>query len=519
MARQKGASALLRLAIWVIIGLGLSAPAMAQPSTRNPHGSINVACENCHTVTSWSPLRAQPEFSHNTQTRFPLRGMHENVTCNSCHVSRVFTEAPVECANCHADLHRGQFGAQCENCHSVRGWKAAPQAAVSGHQNRFPLLGAHGALACDSCHKSAATGIYVGLSTACSSCHTAQFQQAKAVNHQAAGFSTACESCHNVNQWNVARFDHSSTRFPLTGKHASSTCATCHASGQYQTLPTACVNCHQPDFSRTSNPNHTQAGFPVTCETCHETSHWVGATFDHNALTKFALTGAHASVSCTSCHTNGNFAGTSQSCSSCHMPAYEAAKNPDHKAGNFPTTCESCHTTTHWSGAKFDHSLARFPLTGKHTNVACASCHVNGQFTGTPSTCVNCHQAQYDATTSPAHKAAGFPQTCQSCHATAQWTGAQFDHNSMTKFALTGAGASVTNLQARLYVAKVSNGLVGSELQAESTASADTGNLFRYDSGQYIFNLSTNSLSQGTWALFIDLGDGVQHQTLISLKQ
>ncbi|MEO8099459.1 MAG: hypothetical protein ABI811_17300 [Acidobacteriota bacterium] len=423
-----------RAAMW--IGIALSISNAAAQSVRNPHGPVNIACENCHTVTSWAPLRAQPEFSHNQQTLFPLRGMHENITCNSCHVSKVFTEAPVECANCHADFHRGSFGAQCDSCHTVRGWKAEPQAVV-GHQNRFPLLGAHGALACDSCHKSAATGVYVGLNTTCTSCHLPQFQQARTVNHVSAGFSQTCESCHNVNQWAGARFDHSTTRFPLTGKHTSASCATCHVGGQFKAQPTECISCHQPDFSQTSNPNHTQAGFPVTCESCHTTERWQGAQFNHTTFTKFALTGAHADVGCASCHVNGRFAGTPQACSGCHMPNFDAAKNPNHRASNFSTQCETCHTSVQWSGAKFDHSLARFPLTGKHTNVECATCHKGGQFTGTPSTCVNCHQAQFDATANPNHKEAGFPATCETCHTTTQWLGARFDHGT-TKFPLTG---------------------------------------------------------------------------------
>ncbi len=436
-----GFRAWVKAAVLFALAAGVSPHVTAQ-SVRNPHGPIAIACENCHTQTSWAPLRAQPEFNHGSQSRFPLRGMHESVACNSCHVSKVFTDAPVECANCHADFHRGQFGANCESCHTVRGWKAATQ-VISGHQNRFPLLGAHGALACDSCHTNAAAGVYIGLNTSCSSCHLPQFQQTKTVNHQAAGFSQACESCHNVNQWAGAQFNHAATRFPLTGKHTSATCATCHVSGQFKALPTECVSCHQADFSKTSNPNHTQAGFPVTCESCHTTLQWQGATFDHGTFTGFALVGAHANSSCVSCHVNGKFVATSSTCSSCHLPDFEASKNPNHRASNFSTQCETCHTSTQWAGAKFDHSLARFPLTGKHTSVECASCHKSGQFTGTPSTCVNCHQAQFDATVNPNHKEAGFPQTCESCHTTAQWAGARFDH-SATKFPLTGKHTSAT---------------------------------------------------------------------------
>src|SRR5579871_5678021 len=134
--------------------------------TANPHGPLTMACESCHTTITWKPIRAKPEFNHSTETKFPLRGLHENVACNQCHISKVFTKVGKLCADCHADIHRGQFGAACQDCHTVRGWKVAVD-AVKNHLNRFPLFGAHAAVPCDSCHRNAASGVFVGLSTQC----------------------------------------------------------------------------------------------------------------------------------------------------------------------------------------------------------------------------------------------------------------------------------------------------------------------------------------------------------------
>ena len=55
------------------------------------------------------------------------------------------------------------------------------------------------------------------------------------------------------------------------------------------------------------------------------------------------------------------------------------------------------------------------------------------------------------------------------------------------------------NLQARLYVAKISNSVAGTELEAVSSAAATTGNLFRYDAGtgQYIVNWGTSGQTAG----------------------
>src|SRR5262249_42898093 len=88
------------------------------------------------------------------------------------------------------------------------------------------------------------------------------------------------------------------------------------------------------------------------------------------------------------------------------------------------------------------------------------------------------------------------------------------------KFRLSGASAGITDLVAHLKLAKVSNGIEGTFLEATSTSAADTGNVFRFDPscGQYIFNLSTKPLTTGTWSLRADLGDEVTHQIDVSLK-
>ncbi len=443
MHRRRYIGGVLRgVLIALLAGFGWAGLAYGQAPS-NPHGPLDIACVNCHTTASWTPLRAELEFDHGYQTGFPLQGMHKNVACSSCHVSPVFADAGTQCATCHADFHRGQLGANCESCHTVQGWRSPQQELqpIDAHLNRFPLQGAHAALVCDSCHASAAAGNYRGLGTACVDCHQADFRNATSVDHVAAGFSTNCESCHTAVRWDTATFNHNTlTSFTLTGAHTSVSCASCHTGGQFSTAPTACVGCHQQDFSKATSPNHVNAGFPSTCESCHTTQSWLGAKFDHST-TSFALTGKHAQASCASCHVGGRFAGTSQACIDCHRSDYDRTTNPNHATSNFSLQCESCHTTADWAGASFDHSLASFALTGAHTNVACTSCHVNGQFTGTPSTCYDCHQAAYDATTDPAHGAAGFPTTCETCHTTLQWAGAVFDHNTSTSFALTGKHA------------------------------------------------------------------------------
>lgn len=86
------------------------------------------------------------------------------------------------------------------------------------------------------------------------------------------------------------------------------------------------------------------------------------------------------------------------------------------------------------------------------------------------------------------------------------------------KFSLTGGNANVTSITARLYLAKMSDGIAGTEQAAGSTSSADIGNIFRFQNGTYTFNLSTKGMSAGTWQLRVDMGDGAIHAAVLSLS-
>jgi len=436
----------------VVLILTLLAPllmggqtAQDRASTRSPHGTLNVPCQSCHTNLSWKPIRAVPDFDHN-KTAYPLRGMHAKVACTQCHVKPVFTDVGHKCAECHADIHRGQMGAKCENCHSVKGWQVSIK-DIQQHQNRFPLIGAHSTLTCDSCHKGAANGQFVGLSTACSSCHSADFAKTSNPNHTTVGFPAECQLCHGMDSWQGAVFDHAKfTGFALTGAHAKLECSACHANNNFSSARSNCVSCHLQDFNGTNNPNHRTAGFSQECSACHNTTTWLGVKFDHNTQTKFPLTGSHATLQCSQCHTGGNYASAPTACVGCHLTNFQQTANPNHAATGIPQTCEQCHNTTTWGDGKFDHSKTAFPLTGAHLNVQCTQCHVGGKYVGTPTQCVACHLTNFQQTTNPNHVSAGFPQTCEQCHNTTSWLNSTFNHNA-TKFPLTGAHVNVACTQ------------------------------------------------------------------------
>jgi len=82
------------------------------------------------------------------------------------------------------------------------------------------------------------------------------------------------------------------------------------------------------------------------------------------------------------------------------------------------------------------------------------------------------------------------------------------------KFKLRDArGKSVSKVKASLYIAKISDGVVGTdEIPYSSSEKNDknTGNQFRYDSEEklYIFNLSTKSMAPGMWQIKAVLDSG-----------
>lgn len=179
---------------------------------RSPHGDkLKVACQECHSTQGWKPLRSKIEFNH-SRTKFPLRGRHTEVQCADCHQDLVFSNAPLKCQNCHADLHRRKNGAECELCHNPNGWQVSIH-NINEHQDRFPLIGAHAAVDCYSCHKVGTVGQFnrFGLSTECVSCHLSAFRKTTNPNHQAQGFSTTCEQCHlSMDSWYGAVLVHGS---------------------------------------------------------------------------------------------------------------------------------------------------------------------------------------------------------------------------------------------------------------------------------------------------------------------
>jgi hypothetical protein len=423
------------LAIALLAALGslrLDAGAATMSPVKNPHGSFKGECALCHGGTGWKPARISRRFDHG-KFGFLLEGAHAAAECRACHASLEFAAAPAACASCHEDAHRGELGVDCARCHTARSFIDRVQMVQSHRTTRFPLVGSHAAVDCEGCHAQGPSGHmrFAGTDVECVSCHLRDYQTASPSH---AGFPMECRTCHTMVSWPITGglggFDHSRTRFPLTGAHRPLSCTSCHVGSDFSAADPACVSCHLDDYNGT---DHQASGISTNCTDCHGTNQWAGASFDHST-TGFPLTGAHLPLACASCHVGGVFTGLDQACVSCHLDDYNGTTDPDHQASGISTNCTDCHGTNQWAGASFDHAATGFPLTGAHLPLTCTSCHVGGVFTGLSQACVSCHQNDYDGTSDPNHQAAAFSIDCTDCHGTSRWSGADFTQHDALHF-------------------------------------------------------------------------------------
>jgi hypothetical protein len=250
-------------------------------------------------------------------------------------------------------------------------------------------------------------------------------------------FPADCSLCHAGGDWNSIRadfaFDHAAeTGVPLEGAHAAAECLRCHndRGPVAQFARRGCAGCHE-------DVHRAQLG--QNCESCHGQDDWrpQGQIAQHDQ-TRFPLVGAHAATPCWRCHEGaqvGNFSRADIECITCHRDDLATATNPDHQAQGWVDRCDRCHIPTSWTGGGFNHGT--WPLTGQHAQASCSDCHAGGIYAGTPNQCVDCHLAEYNATTDPDHLATGIGTACQQCHGTSSWFGASFPHTGITSGCVT----------------------------------------------------------------------------------
>ncbi len=329
----------------------------------DPHvGKLGEKCDTCHT-----PHKGAPKFKHEEMTKFVRTGVHLDTQCQRCHVvSFPGSKPPVvgwakhvplpamdfqfpapgsECRDCHHDVHEGAYGSACESCHDPSSFQNA-NAAVHD-TGSFRLQGTHDRLRCERCHEPDRP--LTGLGAMCQLCHLGDD-----IHNNSLGPN--CGRCHSQFDWAPARFNHTSIGFALRGAHKLARCRDCHTIGSYAGTPTDCYACHQGDYLAATRPSHPMLGFGTDCATCHNSTTFRGAKYQH---LRFALRGAHQALFCESCHPGSQyeqaFGGrvVAFECFACHGAGGPVTDWPQsHERDGYPTSCELCHIEAAWVPAR-----------------------------------------------------------------------------------------------------------------------------------------------------------------------
>ena len=389
--------------IWrcvVLLGWVLAAPwtlaqgfesVMAPGKLSQAHAKYDDDCAQCHV-----------RFKRQEQSRL----------CLDCHKE---TRADV---NAHAGYHGKMKQQDCRECHTEHQGRDMRLYTLDKKQfdhalTDYPLKAKHQKVECEKCH--VAGKLYRKAPDTCVACHR------KDDKHKGS-LGDTCADCHDATSWKDFRYDHGKTKFALSGKHVDTKCEACHLKGVYKDTPKTCFACHQKDDEQKGHKGH----FGEKCETCHGAKAWKTTTFNHDLDTKYVLNGKHRSVKCTACHTADLYkVKTSKECYACH------SKDDKHKE-SLGRDCAKCHAEKSWKESPgFDHAKSDFPLLGKHTKVACKSCHEGTLYKQASKECVACHRKDDK-------HAANLGEKCAECHTDNDWKASRFDHDK-TRFRLKNA--------------------------------------------------------------------------------
>ena len=429
----------------------------------------------CALLLIWLAGAASAQISPGTLSK-AHQALNGSSNCATCH--KFAGQAALKCLDCHTEIatrlnaHKGLHATynippgsnqECARCHSEHNGEDFPLIkwdikAFDHKKTGYPLEGKHSGLDCNRCHTPPRISAqerstirvkdlnrtYLGLATACATCH-------QDPHHGRLG--STCQQCHNFEDWNTisaSQFDHSRTRYPLTGLHAAVQCAKCHTPGpdnrpRYAGLPfDQCSDCHR-------DPH--RGSFKQECQSCHNTAGWkkislsaVNERFDHSK-TKFPLAGKHVSVDCAQCHANGDFKKplAFARCMDCHKPDPhngQFAQRPDRGE------CAACHNLNGWKPSTFtlkEHAATAYPLQGGHGRVPCAQCHTpkgrDTLFKIKFDRCTDCHSDRHAGQ----FAAAPYLNACERCHSLEAYKPSTFTlaRHKDTHFVLTGGHVAV----------------------------------------------------------------------------
>ena len=446
----------------------LGVPQACATCHKDPHqGRLGANCQQCHNFIDWKAISTIKQFDH-SKTRYPLTGLHAQVTCEKCHTPGPegkprYTGIPFgQCVDCHADIHHGSFKQTCQTCHTTAGWKKISTPGLSENfdhsKTKYPLLGKHAQVECVQCHAKGDFKKAVAFEK-CVDCHKPDPHGGQFAKRADKG---ECAACHTVNGFKPSTFgvkEHASSAYPLQGGHARVECMQCHTPKGKDTLYKIkfqlCTDCH----SDKHGGQFVAAPYLNACDKCHTLDGYRPSTFSlaRHKQTQFLLTGGHVAVACGECHKESTQFGTEKptavyhwknlDCTSCHNDPHKGQfRERMLQAGKDgkPTGCEACHSTKNWKElSRFDHAKTTFPLIGAHKATPCADCHkppnletklTNVDFKGAPTKCEECHQdihaKQFAQNGNPG---------CDSCHNSSKWKPSLFDHEKRTSFSLQGA--------------------------------------------------------------------------------
>ncbi|HEX8925903.1 MAG TPA: hypothetical protein VF786_08940, partial [Terriglobales bacterium] len=294
---------------------------------------------------------------------------------------------------------------------------------------------------------------YVGLKfDRCADCHSD-------VHH--GSFKDTCETCHKTVGWKrtptLIKFDHSTTKYPLEGKHVEVACERCHHGADFKRAIVfkVCADCHNPDPHSGQFAKRKDAG---ACEACHTLTGFKPAKFtasEHMAV-PFPLRGKHVEVKCDKCHTPAGKATQYMVkfdlCLDCHKDVHKG----QFAGAPHMNRCEDCHDehTFHRTPITLaKHQQLSFKLTGGHIAVACIDCHKSTVENGpvlyhfADLSCTTCHADPHRGEFADRMKRTGnaaHPAGCTVCHSTDTWKNLSgFDHSD-TQYKLDGTHKGVS---------------------------------------------------------------------------
>ncbi len=300
-----------------------------------------------------------------------------------------------------------------------------PGQVISGHQELETE--------CSSCHKRFNKK---GQDALCKDCHediASDLQSQRGFHGLSVDVGdVTCASCHTDHKGRDAdivtldetTFNHDFTNFELLGAHREAECGDCHATDEKRRGTSGlCIDCHRDD-----DVHKTTLG--EECGSCHESTEWVDATFDHDT-TGYALLGKHLDAACLDCHEDETYQNAPATCFGCHS-------EDDAHDGRSGNECESCHNPSDWNDSSFSHERdTEFLLEGKHAQLACNNCHSDDPFQDEmKTTCIACH---LDDDEHDGHNGV----ECTDCHSNDDWGQTRFDHDRDTEYQLRGSHREV----------------------------------------------------------------------------